>query len=99
MAKSSLARSGQESTDKRVERGRKLFEEHCVQFRHERGAWLVPPANDAVVRFYEVRLDPVEVCECTGFEHRGEPCKLHPRRRTRSEQVWHLLVLWAAGAG
>ena len=75
MANSSLARSGQQSTDERVERGRKLFEEHSVQFRHERGAWLVPSANDAVVGFYEVRLEPVEVCECADFEHRSEPCK------------------------
>ena len=75
MAKSSLARSGQESTDERVQRGRQLFEEHSVQFRHERGAWLVPSANDAVVSFYEVRLGSVEVCECASFKHRGEPCK------------------------
>ena len=75
MAKSSVARSGQESTDTKVEQGSKLFREHSVQFRHERGAWLVPSENDAVVGFYEVRLKPVEVCECADFEHRGEPCK------------------------
>jgi hypothetical protein len=64
MAKSSVARSEQESTDERAERGRKLFKEHFVQFRHERGAWLVPAAND-----------PVEVCECADFKHRGKPCQ------------------------
>jgi SWIM zinc finger len=37
---------------------------------------LVPSANDsAVVGFYEVRLGPVEACECADFEHRGKPCK------------------------
>ena len=36
---------------------------------------MVPSANDAIVGFYEVRLGPVEVCECVDFEHRGEPCK------------------------
>ena len=75
MAKFSVARSGQESTDKRVEQGRELFSEHSVQFRHEHGAWLVPSANDAVVGFYKVRLGSVEVCECVDFEHNGEPCK------------------------
>jgi hypothetical protein len=74
MAKDSLARSGKESTDKSVERGRQLFREHCLQFRHEGGAWLVP-SNDAVVDFYRVRLGPAEVCECAVFKHRGEPCK------------------------
>src|SRR5919199_4071519 len=75
MAKSSLARSGQVSTDKRVEQGRELFREHSVQFRHERDTWLVPSANDSVVGFYEVRLGSVEVCECVDFEHRGGACK------------------------
>jgi hypothetical protein len=75
MANSSVARSGQDSTDKRVEQGRELFREHCVQFRHERDTWLVPSANDSVVGFYEVRLGSVEVCECVDFEHRGESCK------------------------
>ena len=75
MAKSSLARSGQESTDERVEQGRELFREHSVKFRHERGTWLVPSVNDSGVGFYEVRLGSVEVCECTDFKHRGEPCK------------------------
>ncbi len=75
MANSSVARSGQESTDKRVEQGRELFREHSVQFRHERGAWLVPSANDAVVGFCKVRLGSVEVCECADFKHRGKPCQ------------------------
>ena len=75
MAKSSLARSGQESTDKSVERGRQLLGEHSVQFRHERGAWLVPSADASGIGYYAVRLGPVEVCECTDYEHRGGPCK------------------------
>ena len=75
MAKFSVARSGHESTDERVEQGRELFREHCLQFRHERGAWLVPSANDSAVGFYEVRLGPVEACECADFEHRGGACK------------------------
>ena len=74
MAKSSVARSEHESTDERVQRSRELFREHSVQFRHERGAWLVP-SNDAVIGFYEVRLRPVEACECTDFEYRGKPCR------------------------
>jgi hypothetical protein len=75
MAKFSVARSGQESTDERVEQGRELFSGHSVQFRHERGAWLVPSGNDALVAFYEVRLSPIEMCECTDFKHRGKPCQ------------------------
>ena len=75
MAKFSVARSGQESTNERAERGRQLFRERSVQFRHERGAWLVPSENDADVGFYKVRLGPVEMCECAGFKHRGEPCQ------------------------
>ncbi len=75
MADSSVARSGQESTNERVQCGRQLFKEHCLQFRHEHGAWLVPSANDAVVGFYKVQLGSVEVCECADFEHRGRPCK------------------------
>jgi hypothetical protein len=75
MAKSSVARSEHESTDERVQRSRELFREHSVQFRHERGVWLVPSANDAVVGFYEVRLSPVEACECANFKHQSETCK------------------------
>ena len=74
MAKSIIAHSAQESTSQ-ARRGRELFAEHTNQFRHKRGAWLVPSANDAIVGFYEVRLGPVEVCDCVDFEHRGEPCK------------------------
>ena len=72
MANTILAGSPQETTD-RIERGRKLFEERGVEFRHERGVWWVPSCTGASV--YGVRLGPVEVCECADFEHRGGPCK------------------------
>ncbi len=72
MANTILAGSPQETTD-RVERGRKLFEERAVEFRHEHGVWWVPSCTGASV--YGVRLGPVEVCECADFEYRGGLCK------------------------
>ncbi len=71
MANTILAGSPQETTD-RIERGRKLFEERGVEFRHERGAWLVPSENR---RVFEVRLSPIESCECADFEHHGPRCE------------------------
>ncbi len=69
-----IAHTAQESTDdKSIERGRNLFAEHAVEFRHERGAWLVPSQNG--IGFYEVRLSPSEFRECADYEHRGGRCK------------------------
>ena len=73
MANTILAGSPQETTDRRIERGRKLFEERGVEFRHEHGVWWVPSCTGASV--YGVRLGPVEVCECAHFEHRSGRCK------------------------
>ncbi len=72
MANTILAGSPQETTD-RIERGRKLFEERGVEFRHEHGVWWVPSCSGVSV--YGVRLGLVEVCECVGYEHRGRPCE------------------------
>ncbi len=72
MANTILAGSPQETTT-RVERGRKLFEERSVEFRHEHGVWWVPSCTGASV--YGVRLGPVETCECADFEYRGGLCK------------------------
>ncbi len=73
MIEQSLAQSTQESTSSRVERGQELFAERGIEFRHERGAWLVPSENG--IAFYEVRLSPIESCECAGRQHRGGRCK------------------------
>ena len=74
MAKSIIAHTAQESTDDhRTQRGRTLFEERGIEFKHERGAWLVPSENG--IGFYEVRLSPIEFCECAYYEHRGGRCK------------------------
>ncbi len=72
MANTILAGSPQETTT-RVERGRKLFEERGVEFRHEHGVWWVPSCTGTSV--YGVRLGPVEVCECADFEYRSGLCK------------------------
>ena len=73
MIETSLAHSAQESMT-RVERGRQLFEERGNEFRHEKGAWLVP-SEKRCGDFYAVRLSPAESCECADFEYRGEPCE------------------------
>ncbi len=72
MIETSLAYPAQETTT-RAEHGRQLFEERGVEFRHERGAWLVPSENGG--GFYEVRLSPIEVCECADFELGGPRCE------------------------
>jgi hypothetical protein len=41
---------------------------------HKNGSWFI--ASDAVPgRAYEVRLGPVERCECGHYRHRGVVCK------------------------
>ena len=72
MAKPIIAHTAQDST-RPLHPGHKLFAECGIEFRHERGAWLVPSENS--IGFYEVRLSPIEFCECSDFKHRGEPCK------------------------
>ncbi len=72
MANTILAGSPQETTTY-LQRGRQLFEERSVEFRHERAVWWVPSCTG--VGFYGVRLAPVEVCECADFEHRGPRCE------------------------
>ena len=73
MAKLILAGSPQETYGSRIERGRQLFEERSVEFRHEQGAWLVPSETGGGL--YEVRLSPIESCECAAFEHSGPRCE------------------------
>ncbi len=72
MIEASLAHPARETTD-HLERGRQLFEERGVEFRYERGAWLVPSENGGGL--YEVRLSPIESCECADFEHSGPHCE------------------------
>ena len=86
MATPSLAHPAYPSTDRsgdlehvssvaaRVLRGQALYREHAEDFVYRNGAWLV--ASDAVPgRAYEVRLGPVERCECGHYRHRGVVCK------------------------
>ncbi len=56
MAEFIIAHSAQETHGNRPERGHQLFEERGVEFRHERGAWLVPSENGG--GFYEGRPLP-----------------------------------------
>jgi hypothetical protein len=73
MAKSILAGSPRKLTAAAASaiRGIKLFEERSDDFRYRQGAWLIPSENGVGV--YEVRLGPVETCECKdhGFRHRA----------------------------
>jgi hypothetical protein len=71
MAVKSLAGSPQESTS-RIERGRKLFEEHGDEIRFDpvEKVWLVPSQHDGT-SIYEVRLGREEVCECSDWMHRS----------------------------
>ncbi len=72
MANPIIAHSAQETTA-RVEGGRELYAERAQEFRFEAGVWYVP-CSSVEGRVYEVRLEPVEACECKDFEVRGEPC-------------------------
>jgi hypothetical protein len=71
MAKSIIAHPAQESTT-RIERGRKLFEEHGDQIWFDRRlrCWTVPSQHDGT-SVYEVRLGREEVCECSDWMHRS----------------------------
>jgi SWIM zinc finger len=87
MASTTIARSGQETipdptTDlehvsaiaERVLRGQKLFREHADDFVYRQGAWII--ASDTVLgRAYQVRLGPIETCECSDYQYRGAACK------------------------
>jgi hypothetical protein len=72
MAKAIIAHPAQESTNS-TQRGRDLYRERWQEFRFERGVWYVPSCT-VEGRFYTVRLEPVESCECKDFEVRGQPC-------------------------
>jgi hypothetical protein len=73
MANPIIAHSAQETTT-RTDRGREFYAERAHEFRFERGVWYVP-CSSVEGRVYEVRLEPVEACECRDFEVRGEACK------------------------
>jgi hypothetical protein len=86
MAETIIAHPAHESTDQssdlehagpiaeRVLRGQRLFEDHGNDFVYRQGAWII--ASDTVPgRAYEVRLGPVERCECADHTHRGVACK------------------------
>jgi hypothetical protein len=73
MAKTIIAHPAPQSTT-RIDLGRELYEEHADDFVYRHGAWLI--ASDTVPgRVYEVRLGPIETCECGDYERRGGPCK------------------------
>jgi hypothetical protein len=57
----------------RIAEGRGFYAEFGHTFRHEHGAWIVP-SRTVEGRVYEVRLGPVEACECKDHEHRGVKC-------------------------
>ncbi len=66
MAKSIIAHTAHQSTDKRIKRGQQLLRS-AASSSGERGAWFVPAENG--IGFYEVRLSPIEFCECSDYEH------------------------------
>jgi hypothetical protein len=53
----------------RIERGRRLFEEHGDEITFEGGVWYVPSSNPYTSR-YEIILGREEMCECRDFEIR-----------------------------
>ena len=69
------SRTVPDPTTSRTERGLELYREHADEFLYKRGAWLIP--SETGIGAYEVRLGPVETCECKDFEFHGhnEPCK------------------------
>ena len=71
MASTSVAQPGQEPQT-RIERGRKLFEEHAdsIWFDRRLRCWIVPSQHDST-SVYEVRLGREEECECKDFEYRS----------------------------
>jgi hypothetical protein len=71
MAKAIIAHSAQESTP--TQRGRDLYALSAHEFRFGAGTWYVPSCT-VEGRVYEVRLEPIESCECRDFEVKGEPC-------------------------
>jgi predicted nucleic acid-binding Zn finger protein len=73
MATTESSASAHQSTTSRIERGRKLFEEHAGEITFlENDVWLVPGSRDGTNYLVNVRL---ERCDCADFEHRGQPCK------------------------
>jgi hypothetical protein len=58
----------------RVLKGTRIYREHADDFVYRGGAWVI--ASDTVPgRVYEVRLGPIERCECPDHAHRGVACK------------------------
>jgi hypothetical protein len=74
MATATIAHSAHQSTlVDRIAEGRGLYAELGHTFTHARGAWLIP-SRTVEGRVYEVRLEPVETCECKDYEFRGVKC-------------------------
>jgi hypothetical protein len=74
MATATIAQPGRITTlVDRIAEGRGLFRELGHTFTHEHGAWLIP-SRTVEGRVYEVRLGPVERCECRDYEFRGVKC-------------------------
>lgn len=74
MAITTIAQPTRTSTPvDRIAEGRGLYAELGHTFRHELGAWIVP-SRTGEGRVYEVRLGPIERCECRDYEFRGARC-------------------------
>jgi hypothetical protein len=69
LTKSIIAHPAQE-TQSRIERGRKLFQEHADSIWCRDGVWLIPSEND-VTSVYEVHLGREETCECIDWQCRS----------------------------
>lgn len=88
-----IAQPAHEPTKSRVERGRRLFEEHAGEIRYERGVWLVPSQQEKPgTSVYEVTLGLRCSCECKDFEfngrREGSPCKhIHAARLAEAASV------------